>query len=81
MSTCRLIKLGLATTMLASTSVVSNAADVPRVPAYRGIPLVYNWTGFYGGVHLGPGGFDGGSAGLVGGSFCAIAAKPKTDPF
>jgi outer membrane immunogenic protein len=63
-----LIKLGLATTMLASTSVVSNAADVARVPAYRGIPLVYNWTGFYAGAHLGPGGFDGGGgSGLVGG--------------
>jgi outer membrane immunogenic protein len=67
MSTCRLIRLGLATTMLASTSVVSNAADVARVPAYRGIPLVYNWTGFYAGVHIGPGGFDNGSGGLVGG--------------
>jgi outer membrane immunogenic protein len=68
MSTCRLIRLGLATTMLASASVVSNAADVARVPAYRGIPLVYNWTGFYGGVHLGAGGFDGGGgSGLVGG--------------
>src|ERR1700722_15153399 len=71
MSTNRLIKLGLAAAMLASASAVSDAADAPRGPAYRAgppIPFVYNWTGFYGGVHLGPGGFDGGGgSGLVGG--------------
>ena len=70
MSTSRLIKLGLAAAMLASVSAVSDAADAPRAPAYRAgppVPLFYNWAGFYGGVHLGAGGFDGGGGGLVGG--------------
>src|SRR5215468_12265454 len=82
MSTCKLIKLGFATAMLASASAVSHAADAVRGPAYpppvRGpaypppppIPLVYNWTGFYAGAHAGAGWSDGdgsGSSGFVGG--------------
>jgi outer membrane immunogenic protein len=71
MSTCKWITLSLATAMLASASAISEAADAPRGPAYRPppppIPFVYNWTGFYAGAHVGPGGFDGGGGGLVGG--------------
>ena len=79
MSNCKLIKLGLATVMLASASAVSNAVDVVRGPAYppvRGpayppplppVPLFYNWTGFYVGGHIGVGWADGGSSGFLGG--------------
>lgn len=70
MSTCKGITLGLATAMLASTAAVSDAADAVRGPAYRApppIPLVYNWTGFYAGGHLGVGWADGGSSGFLGG--------------
>jgi outer membrane immunogenic protein len=70
MSARKLIMLGLATAMLASASAVSYAADAGRPPAYGApppIPFVYNWTGFYVGAHVGPGGFDGGGGGLVGG--------------
>jgi len=79
MSNCKLIKLGLATVMLASASAVSNAVDAVRGPAYppvRGpayppppppVPLFHNWTGFYAGGHLGVGWADGGSAGFIGG--------------
>jgi len=71
MSMGKLIKLVFVTTTLASMSAASHAADVPRGPAYGvppPIPFVYNWTGFYGGVHLGTGWSDGaGGSGLLGG--------------
>ena len=72
MSTCRLIKLCLATTMLASVPAISNAADAVRGPVYRAPPPIpfYNWSGFYGGAHLGVGWSDGdgsGSTGFLGG--------------
>jgi outer membrane immunogenic protein len=70
MSRYRLITLGLAAVMLASVSAVSEAADAGRPPAYRPPPPpipYFTWTGFYAGAHVGPGGFDGGGGGLVGG--------------
>jgi outer membrane immunogenic protein len=69
MSKYGLIKLGLAAVMLASASAVSQAADVPRSPAYPPPPPIpfYNWTGFYGGAELGVGWADGGSSGIIGG--------------
>ena len=69
MRACKLVTLCFATAILASTSAVSDAADV-RGPAYGPpppIPLVYNWTGFYAGGHLGVGWADGGSSGFLGG--------------
>jgi len=70
----RLITLGLAAVMFASTSAVSEAADAPRGPAYRPPPPpipFFNWTGFYAGAHLGVGWSDddggGNSSGFLGG--------------
>ena len=67
----RACKLVFATAILASTSAVSDAADVVRGPGYGPppppIPLVYSWTGFYVGGHLGVGWADGGSSGFLGG--------------
>jgi outer membrane immunogenic protein len=73
MSMCKLIKLALATAMLASVPAVSDAADAVRGPAYRPLPPpipFYNWTGFYAGAHVGVGWSDGdggGSSGFLGG--------------
>jgi outer membrane immunogenic protein len=74
MSTCKLIKLGLAAAMLLSASAVSEAADAPRGPVYRPPPpppLFYNWTGLYVGVHAGGGWADLGvgdsGSGFIGG--------------
>jgi outer membrane immunogenic protein len=74
MSTCKLIKLGLAAAMLLSASAVSEAADAPRGPAYRPPPPpipFYNWTGLYVGVHAGGGWADLGvgdtGSGFIGG--------------
>jgi len=73
MSTCKVIKLGLAAAMVVSASVVSDAADAPRAPAYRPPPppLFYNWTGVYIGVHAGGGWADLGvgdnGSGFIGG--------------
>jgi outer membrane immunogenic protein len=66
------IKFGLAAVMLTSASAASEGADVLGGPAYPPpplIPFVYNWTGFYAGVHAGGGWSNGdwGSAGFVGG--------------
>jgi outer membrane immunogenic protein len=66
----RFIKLSLAAVMLVSVSAVSEAADVARGPVYRpppAMPLIYNWTGFYVGGHLGVGWGDGGGSGFLGG--------------
>jgi outer membrane immunogenic protein len=70
-----LIKLGLAAVLLTSVSAVSQAADAPRGPAYRPpplpVPLFYNWTGLYVGVHAGGGWADLGvgdtGSGFIGG--------------
>ncbi len=63
MNAGKLIKLGFAAAMLLAASAVSEAADAPRGPAYRPppppIPLFYNWTGLYIGVHAGGGWADG----------------------
>ena len=83
MPTCRWITLSLATAMFVSASAVSDAADAVRGPAYpppvRGpaypppppIPLFYNWTGLYVGVHAGGGwadlGFGDTGSGFIGG--------------
>jgi len=67
----RFTKLSVAAVMLVSVSAVSEAADVARAPAYRppppAMPLIYNWTGFYVGGHVGVGWADGGSSGFLGG--------------
>src|SRR5215470_1148036 len=71
MSTWRFKRLGVAAVMLFSVSAVSQAADVAPGPVYRpppgAGPLIYNWTGFYVGGHLGVGWADGGSSGFLGG--------------
>ncbi len=63
MNAGKLIKLGFAAVMLLSVSAASDAADAGRGPAYRPppppIPLFYNWTGLYIGVHAGGGWADG----------------------
>jgi outer membrane immunogenic protein len=69
MHTYKLKQLILATAMLslvvlASATIVSEAADAPRAPAYRAPPPpppFYNWTGLYVGVHVGGGWADLGS--------------------
>jgi outer membrane immunogenic protein len=71
MSKWRFIDVSLAAVMLASVSAASEAADAVRGPAYAPpppvMPLIYNWTGFYVGGHLGVGWADGGSSGFLGG--------------
>jgi outer membrane immunogenic protein len=69
MSTCTLMKLGLATAMLVSAPTISDAIDAVRGPAYGPAPPIfgYYWTGFYGGGHLGVGWSDGASGFLGGG--------------
>jgi len=67
----RFIKLSVAAVMLVSVSAVSEAADVEHAPVHRlpppAMPLIYSWTGFYVGGHLGVGWADGGSSGFLGG--------------
>jgi outer membrane immunogenic protein len=60
--------------ILASGTIVSEAADAPRAPAYRALPPpppFYNWTGLYVGVHAGGGWADLGvgdtGSGFIGG--------------
>src|SRR6266404_1644153 len=79
MHTYKLTNLVLATALLspvilAPATIVSEAADAPRAPAYRGPPpppLFYNWTGLYVGVHAGGGWADLGvgdsGSGFIGG--------------
>src|SRR5258708_38666727 len=79
MHTYKLTKLVLATALLspvilASGTIVSEAADAPRAPAYRAPPPplpFYNWTGLYVGVHVGGGWADLGvgdtGSGFIGG--------------
>src|SRR5499427_8202777 len=64
----RLTRLVLAAALLSpvilgSGTIVSEAADAPRAPAYwvpppPPPPLFYNWTGLYVGVHAGGGWAD-----------------------
>src|SRR5215469_15806024 len=67
----RFIKLSIAVAMLVLVSAVSEAADVVRGSVYGpqppAMPLIYNWTGFYVGGHLGAGWADAGSSGFLGG--------------
>src|SRR5215831_19218662 len=67
----RFVKISLAAAALVSTAIVADAADAVRAPVYRPappiIPLVYNWSGFYVGGHIGAGWSDGGDAGFLGG--------------
>jgi outer membrane immunogenic protein len=46
--------LGAVAITVAATSM-ARAADLPRGPApyYRGVPSVYNWSGFYAGINAG----------------------------
>jgi outer membrane immunogenic protein len=79
MRTHKFLKLALATAMLspvilASASIVSEAADAPRpyrVPPPPPPPLFYNWTGLYVGAHVGGGfadlGFGDTGSGVIGG--------------
>jgi outer membrane immunogenic protein len=62
------LKMSLVATALISTSVVANAADVPRPPVRSPIGIIYDWTGFYAGGHVGGGWVDnGGDGGFLGG--------------
>src|SRR5262245_6877973 len=63
-------RISLVAGALVWTPVVASAAD--PTPAYRGAPLasvIYNWTGFYVGGHIGVGigGGDNSDAGFLGG--------------
>src|SRR6266550_1158760 len=49
------LKMSLVATALISTSVVANAADVPRPPVRSPLGIIYDWTGFYAGGHVGGG--------------------------
>jgi outer membrane immunogenic protein len=60
------LKMSLvAATALISTSVIANAADQrpPRSP----IGIIYDWTGFYAGGHVGGGWVGDGDGGFLGG--------------
>jgi outer membrane immunogenic protein len=63
----------LSPVILAAASIVSEAADAARPPAYRAPPppLFYNWTGLYVGAHVGGGWADLGvgdtGSGFIGG--------------
>jgi len=68
MSTCNLLKLGVASALLVSISAVF-AADEVRAQPYGVVPPVpyfYNWSGLYAGGHIGAG-FSDGSSGFLGG--------------
>jgi len=71
MTMWRFTKLSLAAVMLVSVSNVSEAADAVGGSAYRppppAMPLIYNWTGFYAGGHLGVGWADSSGSGFLGG--------------
>jgi outer membrane immunogenic protein len=71
MSMDRLLKITLVTVALVSTPVfVASAADPNPPRVYRGAPpVIYDWTGFYVGGHIGLGwsGGDNGEAGFLGG--------------
>jgi outer membrane immunogenic protein len=63
----RFITFGCVAAALAVTSVAAQAADVVR-PAYRtAAGVVYNWTGFYAGAHIGGIDADGLDGGFIGG--------------
>jgi outer membrane immunogenic protein len=74
MSTRKLLKLGVATALLASLSAVAAVDEVYAQvygppPAYGPLPPVpyfYNWAGLYVGGHIGAG-FSDGSSGFLGG--------------
>jgi len=62
-------RFGLVAAALVLTTVVAGAADPLPTPAYRVapvMPVVYDWTGFYVGGHVG-GGWTGGASGVLGG--------------
>ena len=70
MGMCRFSKISLVVAALLSTPVVANAADITRAPFYQPypVPIVYDWTGFYVGGHVGAGWTGGaGDGGFLGG--------------
>jgi outer membrane immunogenic protein len=67
MRTQSFLKFSLVAAALVSTTVAADAADTMRPPAYQPpIPVLYDWSGFYVGGHLGAGWTDG-EAGFLGG--------------
>jgi outer membrane immunogenic protein len=68
--TSKLLTVGFVAVALAATHVSAHAADAARPPAYRPpLAVIYDWTGFYIGGHVGLGwtGGDNGESGFLGG--------------
>jgi outer membrane immunogenic protein len=67
----RFLTVGCVAAVLAATPVTAQAADTGRPPPpYRApMAVIYDWTGFYVGGHVGGGwtGGDNGQSGFVGG--------------
>jgi outer membrane immunogenic protein len=63
------LEMGLVAAAMVSMPLAVNAAEPTPGPVYRPPPisLIYNWSGFYVGGHLGAGWADGGSGGALGG--------------
>ena len=65
----RVLEISFVAAAMVSTPLAANAGDSTPGPVYlpSPIPLVYSWSGFYVGGHLGAGWADGGSGGFLGG--------------
>src|SRR5215470_6186126 len=61
------LKIGVVAAAFVLAPAVSDAADTASAPIYRSAPpVLYDWTGFYVGAHIGAGWTDNNS-GFVGG--------------
>jgi outer membrane immunogenic protein len=66
----RFLKISLVAAACVLAPVVAGAADTAPAPVYRGAPpILYDWTGFYVGAHIGGGwtGGDNSDGGFLGG--------------
>jgi outer membrane immunogenic protein len=65
----RVLIIDLAAAVLVATPIAAQAADVARPPYRAPMAIIYDWTGFYVGGHVGVGwtGGDNGDSGFLGG--------------